>query len=582
MRNRFFVSLFALIITVSFVFAQEKSDTAREFFKNLALGQHTVRLIVQYKFDQYPELINRSLSFQPVESSDDENEEKFINARYADIRLEKALQSRVAEIFRAYQQKELVSVYAFKTIPFAVVEVSAEGVEKIFNDPEILSVSEDRLLRLPDYQPVPQAADNLYQPQLSDSTKVINADKLWSSGYLGQNWYVAILDTGIRRSHEMFRNKTIVEVCFSALAHCPNGQTSMSGTGAAAHHPSNYYGYDHGSHVSGIAAGNSSTYKGVAPQAGIIAIQVFSRFDNSYFCGGAPHCVLSYDSDQYKALEWLYQNRFNYRIAAANLSLGGGSYNNQNSCDNDNLALKNIVQNLRGAGIATAIASGNDYSCNYIAAPGCISPAIAVGATNKNDVEAEFSNFYPTLLDLYAPGVAITSSTGSSDSSYGSWQGTSMATPHVSGGFALLRSAAPGADINNIINYLLSEGKEVSSRCSGGAYKKPRLNLYATLNRLARIKPPLNLTGTRVTNKSGLLTEYIDVLSWQHNPANQNITGYRIYKTVSDGVQLLKTVPASDLRYLVRNVDSSKTETYAVLAVDNTGEEGLAAIISVK
>jgi hypothetical protein len=80
-------------------------------------------------------------------------------------------------------------------------------------------------------------------------------------------------------------------------------------------------------HVAGIAAGRNATFSGVARDGSVIAIQVFSRFDDDADCGGfgtAP-CALSWSSDQMAALDWLYQQRSTYTIASANLSLGGGS-----------------------------------------------------------------------------------------------------------------------------------------------------------------------------------------------------------------------------------------------------------------
>ncbi|PVE30170.1 hypothetical protein DC030_15405, partial [Enterococcus faecalis] len=74
--------------------------------------------------------------------------------------------------------------------------------------------------------------------------------------------------------------------------------------------------------------------------------------------------------------------------------------------------------------------------------PGCISTAVTVGATNDNDIVASFSNSN-FLIDLLAPGVAIDSSVPGD--AYDNKQGTSMATPHVAGAWAVLKQAAPTA-----------------------------------------------------------------------------------------------------------------------------------------
>src|SRR5690606_12578974 len=90
----------------------------------------------------------------------------------------------------------------------------------------------------------------------------------------------------------------------------------------------------HGTHVAGIAAGRSQTVagqtiNGVAPNANIIAIQVFTRFNRDTDCGGtgtAP-CIMSYTSDQLAALNYINTTlRPSHSIASVNMSLGGGSY----------------------------------------------------------------------------------------------------------------------------------------------------------------------------------------------------------------------------------------------------------------
>jgi subtilisin family serine protease len=143
----------------------------------------------------------------------------------------------------------------------------------------------------------------------------------------------------------------------------------------------------HGTHVASIAAGdNGSTIVGVAPDANIIAVQVFSLFTSTSSCGGFSSCMLSYTSDQIAALEHIYELRNTYNIASVNMSLGGGSY--IDACDGD--GRKAAIDNLRAAGIATVIASGNNGYRSSLSAPACISSAISVGATDDSDNVASF------------------------------------------------------------------------------------------------------------------------------------------------------------------------------------------------
>ena len=128
-------------------------------------------------------------------------------------------------------------------------------------------------------------------------------------------------------------------------------------------------GCDHGTHVAGIAAGQTSPvgFDGVARGANIIAVQVFSRLHDSTGntpCANAERsspCALSFTSDQMQALEYVYNLRNTLNIAAVNMSLGGGKHTS--ACDSD--ALKPIIDNLPAAGIATVIAAGNKgYTSN--------------------------------------------------------------------------------------------------------------------------------------------------------------------------------------------------------------------------
>lgn len=90
---------------------------------------------------------------------------------------------------------------------------------------------------------------------------------------------------------------------------------------------------------------------------------------------------------------------------------------------------KAAIDNLRAAGIATVIASGNSGYRDRISVPGCISSAISVGATDNADNVPSFSNIAP-FIDLLAPGVYINAAVPNGQ---GVKSGTSMATPHVAG-----------------------------------------------------------------------------------------------------------------------------------------------------
>ena len=270
---------------------------------------------------------------------------------------------------------------------------------------------------------------------LTESIPFIGANIPYDLNYKGQDSYVAVIDTGVDSSHPFLQGRVALEACFAAK--CPNGTTSMIGTGAAK--PVHW----HGTHVAGIVAGSNSGFHGVAPQAKIIAINVF---DSS----GA-----AYDSHIIKALNWVYSISSQYNIASINMSLGG-SQKFTTSCDGYLPEMTSAIKSLKDVNIATAIASGNSYAYG-MSAPACISHAVSVAAvyTNTSSI-TDFSNVnkYTTLS---APGFRITSS--SSGTAYQSASGTSMATPHVAGAFAVYRSKFGIQSVDKVVSDFKSASK---------------------------------------------------------------------------------------------------------------------------
>src|SRR5262249_47504925 len=303
--------------------------------------------------------------------------------------------------------------------------------------------------------------DTINAPTLPESVPLIGANQAWSKGYDGTGVMVAIVDTGVEASHPFLAGKVVEEACYSStvsgvsLTMCPNGQSQQIGPGAGASCPLTNDCW-HGTHVTGIATGNGGpagvAFSGVAKGAQIMAVMVFSKFDTASSCSPSkPPCILAFTSDIIAGLERVYAVRTTRNLASANLSLGGGL--STSPCDSD--PTKSIIDNLRAAGIATVIAAGNNGATNAVSAPGCISTAVSVGATTKSDVVASYSNM-ASFVSLLPPGSSIFSSV--TGATYGTASGTSMATPHVAGTWAVLRQAAPGATVTQILAALQSTG----------------------------------------------------------------------------------------------------------------------------
>lgn len=338
----------------------------------------------------------------------------------------------------------------FEYIPFLALEVDAAALERLAALPEVAGITEE----VPD------------RPFLASSNVVIGTNIAVSQGWTGGGQVVAVLDTGVDKTHPFFAGgKVVSEACYSTTGSgttslCPGGVSASTAPGSGVSCTAGVDGCDHGTHVAGIVAGNDGLGPGfgVARGAGIIAIQVFSAD-----CGG--FCVGSWPSDQIRGLERVYELADDFDIAAVNMSLGGWGYSSRESCDAGNAARKAAIDNLRSIDVATVIASGNFGDTGSISAPACISSAVSVGATTDADAVAWFSNI-AAFLDLLAPGVNVTSSVPGGGTA--AFDGTSMAAPHVAGAWAVLKQANPGATVSDVLALLRATGTPVNERGVSG------------------------------------------------------------------------------------------------------------------
>jgi len=223
---------------------------------------------------------------------------------------------------------------------------------------------------------------------------------------------VWVVDTGVRYTHVDFTGRAVLAADFA--------------TGSTTAYNGDCNG--HGTHVAGSAAG--STY-GIAPKARIRSVRVL----NCQGSGTSSGVISGYE---YVAKNQLASSR---NIMSA--SLGGG----KSTASND------AIEALIASGVIAVVAAGNDNAdaCNY--SPASAPSVITVGATDRTDVRATFSNF-GSCVDIFAPGVSITSAWYTSDTASNTISGTSMATPYVSGGIAVHSGNVGHAQVKaNIKNF---------------------------------------------------------------------------------------------------------------------------------
>lgn len=332
-----------------------------------------------------------------------------------------------------------VPAAALDRLPYVVVEANPLELDHLIAEGEIAEVHEDALATT----------------SVGASGQVIRAVQARALGATGAGTAIAILDTGVDRRHAFFGKRVVAEACFSTTSSTSQSVSACPGSGSAEYgadtaRPCLASGCDHGTHVAGIAAGAGPRldplFHGVAPQARVVAVQVFSALSDSASdqpCGRrgrASPCALAFTSDIMRALQYVRDVRGQHNIVAANLSLAGPG---SPTCAGDPSAP--IIDALAAEGVATVAAAGNSGFNDRIGSPACVPAAVAVGATDNSDQRASFSNV-SREVDLFAPGVDIRSSVPGGG--YATMSGTSMAAPQVAGAIAALRSSAAVGNVS--------------------------------------------------------------------------------------------------------------------------------------
>ncbi|CAM4437753.1 MULTISPECIES: S8 family peptidase [Stenotrophomonas] len=339
-------------------------------------------------------------------------------------------------------------------------------MRKLAADPNVEYVEVDQIMR-----PTLTPNDTRFSEQwgFGTSNASINVRPAWDKA-TGTGVVVAVIDTGITNHADL--NANILPgydfISDAAMARDGGGRDSnpndegdwYGDNECQAGYPGSNSSW-HGTHVAGTVAAvtnNSTGVAGTAFNAKVVPVRVLGK------CGG-------YTSDIADAIVWASGGTVSGVPANANpaevinLSLGGGG-----SCST---TYQNAINGAVGRGTTVVVAAGNSNTNVSSSVPANCPNVIAVAATTSAGARASFSN-YGTGIDISAPGQGILSTLNSGtttpgSASYASYNGTSMAAPHVAGVVALMQSVAPSplspAQVESIIK---STARPLPGACSGG------------------------------------------------------------------------------------------------------------------
>jgi subtilisin family serine protease len=307
----------------------------------------------------------------------------------------------------------------------------------------------------------------------------IDAQEAWSISTGSNNVVVAVIDTGVDYTH----SDLAANVWTNTREIAGNGIDDDSDGFVDDVHGYNFINNTgdpmddngHGTHVSGTIAAVGDNGLGVAGLNWSTSIMGLKFLNNN---------GEGYLSDAIRAINYATMERTVYgvNVRVMNNSWGGGSFSS---------AMQNAIQAAGDAGIMFVAAAGNsgtnnDTSPQY---PANYAPAnvVSVAASTQSDQLAYFSCYGATTVDVAAPGVSIYSTLPGNR--YGSYSGTSMATPHVAALAALAWAVDPTASVAEIRSAIL-DGADHVAALNGLVATGGRLNAYNTLTLLGSTPTP--------------------------------------------------------------------------------------------
>ncbi|MGF1633658.1 MAG: S8 family serine peptidase [Phycisphaerae bacterium] len=374
----------------------------------------------------------------------------------------------------------------------------------------------------------------------------IDGDIAWATTK-GEGVVVAIIDTGIDLQHPDLVNNLWVnpnEIPGNGIDDDGNGRIDdvygwdfLSGD----NNPDDVNG--HGTHVAGTVAmtgNNGIGGVGVAPGAKVMALRAGGNdFFDRFLSTAAIVSSINYVNGQADR---------GVNVKVTNHSYGGGSFDS---------VVFNAMRGLRDRGIVAAAASGNDGDTNVTNYPANynLNNIISVGWSDHRDQIAPDSNRGSITTDVFAPGNAIysTAVTFSGASTYATFSGTSMASPHVAGVAALLFSAVPTATHTQVIDAIYSTVEDPRGNFTGFSSQNGRVNAAAALAYLTGTAAPAQPTmlassDTGISDSDGITNVNTPTFTGSTDanlPVNIYINGVLSGSTTSDGSGIWSFTPSA-------------------------------------